>query len=64
MVMQIYESNQPGTIQEQSRNKELEFLKENAPSIIAGGERYEICINQIITHIDGDLESYASTKND
>ena len=50
--------------QEHFRNKELEFLKENAPSIIAGGERYEICINQIITHIDGDLESYAGTNHD
>ena len=64
MVMQIYESNQPGTFQEQFRNKELEFLKGIAPSKIAGGEMYEICINKIITHIDGDLEFYASTNND
>lgn len=41
--------------QEHFRNKELEFLKENAPSIIAGGERYEICINQIITHITAGI---------
>ena len=42
MVMRIYESNQPGTIREQSGNKELEFLKENAPSNLpeAKGMRY------------------------
>ena len=32
MVMQIYESNLPGTFQEQSGNIKLEFSKENAPS--------------------------------
>ena len=50
--------------QEHSRNKELEFLKGIAPSKIAGGESYEICINKIITHINTGLESYASTNND
>lgn len=42
MVMQIYDSNQPGTFQEQSGNMELEFLKENAPSKLpeAKGMRY------------------------
>ena len=32
MVMQIYESNLPGTFQEQSGNIKLEFSKMNAPS--------------------------------
>ena len=64
MVMQIYESNQPGTFQEQSGNMELEFSKGIAPSIFAGGEMYEICINQIITHITAGLKSYAGTNND
>ena len=42
MVMQIYESNQPGTFQEQFRNKELEFSKGIAPSNLpeAKGVRY------------------------
>ena len=34
MVMQTYESNQPGTFQEQSGNMEPEFSKGIAPSVL------------------------------
>ena len=55
-IIQEHSRNIPGTW---NRNFERE-----RPQQIAGGERYEICINKIITHIDGDLESYAGTNND
>ena len=64
MAIYTYRHYQPGTFQEHFRNKELEFSKENAPSKIAGGEMYEICINQIITHITAGLEFYAGTNHD
>lgn len=42
MAMHIYRHYQPGTFQEQFRNMELEFSKENAPSKLpeAKGMRY------------------------
>ena len=60
MVMQTYESNQPGTFQEQGTR----IFERNRPQQSAGGERCEICINQIITHITAGLESYAGTNHD
>ena len=60
MAMHIYRHYQPGTFEEQGTR----VFERNRPQQIAGGEKYEICINQIITHIDGDLESYASTNHD
>ncbi len=42
MAIHTYRYYQPGTFQEQFRNKELEFLKEDAPSKLpeAKGMRY------------------------
>ena len=60
MVMQTYKSNQPGTIREQVTR----VFERNRPQQIAGGEKYEICINKIITHIIAGLESYTGTNHD
>ena len=51
IISQEHSGNISGTIREQGTR----VFERNRPQQIAGGERYEICINQIITHIDGRL---------
>ena len=59
-ISQEHSRNIPGTFQEQVTR----VFERNRPQQIAGGEKYEICINKIITHITAGLESYAGTNHD
>ena len=64
MVMQIYESNLPGTFQEQSGNIKLEFSKMNAPSKLPEAKSMRYVSDRLYLISMADLESYAGTKND
>lgn len=64
MVMQIYESNQPGTFQEQSGNMEPEFLKGIAPSKLPEAKGVRYVSDRLYLISMADSESYASTNHD
>lgn len=51
MAIHTYRYYQPGTFQEQGTR----VFERERPQHIAGGERCEICINQIITHITAGI---------
>ena len=64
MVMQIYESNQPGTFQEQSGNMEPEFSKGIAPSNLPEAKGVRYVSDRLYLISLPVLESNASTNHD
>ena len=64
MVMQTYESNQPGTFQEQSGNMEPEFSKRIAPSKLPEAKGMRYVSDRLYLISMADSEFYAGTNND